>query len=385
MKPFATVPLQTPRSGIREIMERAAKVKEAIHLEVGQPDFPTPQHIVEATCKYLHQGYTKYVPNAGLDELREAVARYFQRTTGITTEPDNILITTGAITSCMTGLMATCDPGDQVLLPDPGWPNYEIAASLVHAKAVRYSLKPQRNFLPDMAELESLVTAKTKLLLSCSPSNPTGQVYDHDMMGKLVDFCHRHDQYLLSDEIYSQILFDTDHTSALLHDNDERTLIVSGVSKAYSMTGFRIGFTRARRDLIELGAKLQEPLTSCASGFSQMAARDALEGNQQCIGQMTAAYKHRRDIALEILREYDLYRYTPGGAFYLLVDVSASGLDGREFALRLLDEQKVAVAPGTTFGNLSAGHVRISFAAHEDEIKEGMHRLCKMIRDRTTT
>ena len=385
MKPFAAVPSQTPRSGIREIMERAAKVKEAIHLEVGQPDFPTPQHIVEATCKYLHQGYTKYVPNAGLDELREAVARYFQRTTGVATEPDNILITTGAVTSCMTGLMATCDPGDEVLLPDPAWPNYEIAASLVHARVVRYSLAPQRYFRPDVAELESLVTAKTKLLLVCSPSNPTGQIYDRTMMGELVDFCRRHDLYLLSDEIYSQITFHTDHASALLHDSDERTLIVSGVSKAYSMTGFRIGFTRARRDLIKLGAKLQEPLTSCASGFSQMAARDALEGDQECVGQMTAAYKRRRDIALDILREYELYRYTPGGAFYLLVNVSASGLDGREFALRLLDERKVAVAPGTTFGKLAADYVRISFAAREDEIKEGMHRLCTMICDRVAT
>ncbi len=380
MKPFAQVPSQMPRSGIREIMDRSAKIAGAIHLEVGQPDFPTPPHIIEAANQALADGWTKYVANAGVDRLREAAAAYLNRKTGVATTPEQVLITTGAVTSCATSFMVTCNRGDQVLMPDPAWPNYAMAARLIGAEVIPYSLLPQRDFLPDLDELERLVTDRTRLLLICTPSNPTGQVYDDDLLAKLVAFCRRHDIYLLSDEIYGEITFGRPHASALPHDTDGRVILVTGVSKSYSMTGFRIGFTRASADYIEIAAKLQEPLVSCAAGFSQLAACAAVEGPQECVEQMRQAYEHRRDIALDVLRSHDLYRYTPGGAFYLLVDISESGLDGHAFSLRLLDEEKVAVAPGTTFGQLAADHVRISFAADEDDIREGMERLCRMVR-----
>jgi aspartate/methionine/tyrosine aminotransferase len=379
MKRFAQIPANMPRSGIRMIMDRSAQVADCIHLEVGQPDMPTPPHIIDALCSYARKGHTTYGPNAGVNELRDAAARYFERKTGVPTKRQNIVSTIGAVGSCATAFMALCEAGDEVLLPDPAWPNYGMAATALHAKVVNYSLRPDNDYQPDFYELETLVSARTKLLFVCSPSNPTGQVYDSDTMAQLMAFCRRHDLYLLSDEIYSEICFDAEHASALPHDTDERALIISGVSKSYAMTGFRVGFTRASEAYVELATKLQEPMVSCGSPFSQLAAAVALDGPQDCVAEMVAVYKRRRDLAVDILRRGGLHRYTPGGAFYVLVDVSASGLDGQAFALKLLDEKSVAVAPGTTFGQLARDQVRISLAASDDSIRQGLERICTLI------
>ena len=383
MKPFASIPSQIPRSGIREIMALSAEIEDVIHLEVGQPDFPTPDHIVEAACRHVRNGQTKYVANAGVTELRQAAARYFERRTGVATGVENILVTPGAVMSVATCFLAIAEPGDEILLPDPGWPNYHMAASLIHAKSVFYPLPAERQFLPDVEELEALVTARTKLMLICTPSNPTGQVYDEALMARLMQFAREHDLYVLSDEIYGEIVFDRDHVSAAPYDPDERAIIVSGMSKAYAMTGFRVGFSRANADYVELATKLQEPFTSCGVAFAQLAAAEGLEGPQECVENMRLAYKERRDVALEVLREYDLYRYTPGGAFYLLIDISATGMDSRDFALELLETRKVAVAPGNTFGEMCANHVRISIASTPENIREGVHRICAMIREKS--
>ena len=384
MKPFAKIPLQIPRSGIREVMDLAWAVEKTgpfIHLEVGQPDFETPEHIVEATCRHVRAGHTKYVHNAGVSPLREAAARYFQQRSGVETTSENILVTPGAVMSIASAFLALLEPGDEVLLPDPGWPNYHMAASLVHAKPVFYDLSPEKKFLPDLAQLENLITARTKLLLLCTPSNPTGQVYDAQLMAALMDLARRHDLWVLYDEIYADIVFGDQHASALSHDKDGRTLIVSGMSKSYAMTGYRVGFTRGPRDYIELAAKLQEPFVSCGTGFSQLASAEALDGPQDCVVEMRDAYHRRLDVALEVLREYDLYRYSPGGAIYLLIDISASGLSSREFSVRLLQEKRVAVAPGSTFGKMCADHVRISIASSEDNIRSGVTAICQMVRE----
>ena len=383
MKPFAHVPSQIPRSGIREIMDLAWAIPDVIHLEVGQPDFDTPEHIIESTCLHLRHGQTKYVPNAGTNELREAVARYFTRRTGVTTGPEHILVTPGAVMSVATAFLAILNPGDEILLPDPGWPNYHMAVSLVHGQPVFYNLRPENDFLPDLNELEKLVTDKTKLILLCTPSNPTGQVYNAALMKQLMDFAQRHDLYVLSDEIYGEIVFDQEFSSALPYDSDGRSLIVTGMSKSHAMTGFRVGFTRARPEYIELAAKLQEPLVSCGSGFSQLASADGLEGPQDFILEMRDAYRRRRDIALAVLKANDLYHYTPGGAFYLLVDISSTGMDSRDFALQLITEHKVAVAPGKTFGKMCTNHIRLSFASPEDKVREGLERICRMIKENT--
>ena len=381
MRPFATVPSQIPRSGIREIMDLAWGVPDVIHLEVGQPDFDTPEHIVEATCRYAREGHTRYVPNAGVTELRQAVARHIQKRTGVATGPEHILVTQGAVLSMASAFLGLLERGDEVLLPDPGWPNYAMAAALLGGAPVRYELHPDRQFQPDLAQIESLVTDRTKILLVCNPSNPTGQVLAPEMVEGLVALARRHDLYMVADEIYSDIVFDREHVSTLPFDEDGRVIHITGMSKSYAMTGYRIGFTRARPDYIELVSKLQEPLVSCGVGFAQMAAVEALEGSQDCVARMRDAYHERRDAALEVLRQHDLYRYTPGGAFYLLVDISASGIPSHDFAVRLVEEKKVAVAPGSTFGEVCADHVRISIAAPVESIREGLTRICEMVRE----
>ncbi len=384
MKAFSSIPAQIPRSGIREIMDLAwavEKTGEVIHLEVGQPDFDTPSHIVEATCRYANAGNTKYVPNAGVDPLREAAARYFERNTGIATGANNILVTPGAVMSVATSFLALLEPGDEVLLPDPGWPNYHMAVSIVHGKSVFYNLRAENHFLPDLDEIERLVSAKTKLILLCTPSNPTGQVYGEALMRDLMQFAQRHDLWVLSDEIYGDIVFDEKHHSALPHDEDGRTLIVSGMSKSYAMTGYRVGFTRANPDYIELAAKLQEPFVSCGTGFSQLASAEALDGPHEPVAAMREAYHRRRDIAVEVLRAYDLYRYTPGGAIYLMIDISASGMDSHDFAMKLLNKKRVAVAPGKTFGKMCEDHIRISIAASDEHIRRGVTAICELVRE----
>ena len=383
MKPFAERAVQIPRSGIREIMALSADIEDVIHLEVGQPDFPTPSHIVEATSRYVQEGHTKYVANAGVTELRVAAAKYFQNKTGVETNVENILVTQGAVMSVATAFMALLEAGDEVLVPDPGWPNYEMAVSLLHGTPVHYDLSAQNQFFPSLEQLEQLVTPRTKLLLICTPSNPTGQVYGPELMQALLEFSRRHDLYVLSDEIYGEIVFDSDFASALSYDTDERALIVSGMSKTYAMTGYRVGFTRARADYVNLATKLQEPIVSCGVSFSQLAAVDGLLGPQDEVWKMRDAYKSRRDVALQVLRENGLYRYTPGGAFYLLIDISSTGIDSRDFALALLEEKKVAVAPGSTFGEMCRDHVRISIASSEENIREGLRRICEMIGEKS--
>ncbi len=380
MKPFAATPTAIPRSGIREIMDLAWATPGAIHLEVGQPDFDTPEHIVEATCRYAREGYTRYVPNAGVNPLREAAARYVQNKTGVESTAENILVTQGAVLSVATAFLALTDPGDEVLLPDPGWPNYSMGVPLFQGRSVFYDVLPGNNFLPDPEQIESLITPRTKLLLLCSPSNPTGQVHDEALTKALMDVARRHDLWVLADEIYGEIVFDGKHVSCASHDPDGRVLLVTGMSKSYAMTGYRVGFTRACREYVELASKLQEPLVSCGVGFSQMAAVDALEGPQQCVADMRDAYRRRRDIAIEVLKEHGLYRYTPGGAFYLLVDISASGMESLDFCHELIREHKVAVAPGSTFGKICADHVRISIASPDENIREGLQRICALAR-----
>ena len=384
MKPLAQLPLRIPRSGIREIMDLAMLAEKegpVIHLEVGQPDFATPAHVVEATCRAVREGHTRYISTAGIGPLREAAARSYERRTGVATSPNQILVTTGAMLSLATSFFALLEPGDEVLVPDPGWPNYSTSVTLARGIPVPYALRAPR-FLPNLDELQSLVTPRTKILLVCSPSNPTGQVHDEALTEALVAFARRNDLWVVSDEIYSEIVFENPAPSVLNFDIDGRCLVISGMSKTYAMTGYRIGFTRGPVDYINVGAKLQEPFVSCGTGFSQLAAVAALDGPQDCVAEMLAAYWRRRDIALGVLRERGRYQYTPGGAFYVLVDIKAAAMDSRDFAVRLLAEKRVAVAPGSTFGRLGAEAVRVSIASRDEDVREGVGRICDFIDER---
>jgi len=383
MKPIATAAQNMPRSGIRKVLDMASKIPDAIHLEIGQPDFPTPGHIVEAAAQAGRDGFTRYTANAGMPELREAVAEKISRENGWSVTADNVVITVGGMGGLYTTFAGLLEPGEEIMLPNPSWPNYNQMAFLCRAGIVYYPLVPERGFQPDLKALSGLVTPRTKVILVNSPSNPTGSVFPRDTMKALVAFAQEHDLYILSDECYEKIIFDAEHVSPASLDADGRVVSVYSFSKTYAMTGWRIGYTVASPELVALFAKLQEMTVACAPSISQKAVVAALAGPQDCVKVMVDAYRERRDLALAILKEHGMPSYVPQGAFYLMIDISSCGIDSDRFAQELLRDEKVAVAPGSTFGPAAGGFVRISLATAKDQLDVGLRRLAGYIRRRT--
>jgi aspartate/methionine/tyrosine aminotransferase len=379
MKPLARAAASMRRSGIREIMDLAAGQPDVLHLEVGEPDFPTPPHIVEAGVAAARAGFTRYAPNAGLPELREAIAEKLARVNGLRVTPEQVVVTAGSVCGLMTTLMALVEPGDEVLLPDPGWPNCEMMVRAIGARPVPYPLDPVRGFLPDLNALVGCITARTKALLVNTPANPTGAVFPEETIRRLVAIAVEHDLYLVSDEVYDQLVYDGEHFSPGRLDGDGRVVSIYSFSKTYSMTGWRVGYVAAAPDIAEVVTKLQEPVVSCASTVSQKAAEAALLGAQECVDEMRLAYRERRDTALSILREDGVDAVEPHGAFYLLVDIGRATSDTYTFARDLLREQRVAVAPGEAFGLGGRGFVRLSLAADRQVVAEGTRRLAARV------
>ncbi len=373
--PLARTPLQMPGSGIREIVHLALALPGVIRLEVGEPDFPTPPHIVEAAARAARDGFTRYTPSAGLASLREMIAARYGDRRGHPLSPSQVTVTVGGVQGMAAAFIAVLDPGDEVLVPDPGWPNYAMAARLREAVPVGYPLPAEDGFVPRVEDLEARVSARTKMLVLNSPANPTGAVFPPERAAALVEFARRHRLYVLADEVYEELVYEGRHISPARWD-PERVIGVHSLSKTYAMTGWRVGFVIAGEDISRVIAKIQEPLVSCVSAVAQKAAEAALDGPQECVAQMRDAYRARRDAVVEILRAHGLHRYTPQGAFYILVDIRGSGLPSREFALRLLRERGVAVAPGSAFGERADGYVRVSLASSLDDLREGVSRLC---------
>ena len=371
---------QVQRSGIRVIMEAAARIPAAIHLEVGQPDMPTPPHIVDAACRAAREGYHFYAPNAGLMSLRQAIVEKLRREKAMNVAVGNVVVTPGSVTALATGLVALIDHGDEVLVPDPGWPNYAMAVQCAGGMPVRYPLAVESGFQPDLGAVERAVSDRTRAIIANSPSNPTGAVFSAEAVRGLAEIARRHDLWLLSDEVYERIVFDGSHVGAAQFDDDERVVSVFGMSKSYAMTGWRVGYAVAREDVAAQMTKLQEAYVSSTCTVSQKAAEAALLGPQDCVDAMVAAYRERRDAVCDLLEQHGRLSYRPSGAFYILVDISDSGLDSDAFARRLLDEEKVAVAPGATFGPSASGWVRLSLATSRDLLEEGVRRLCRFLR-----
>lgn len=368
------------RSGIREIMDLAAGREDVLHLEVGEPDFPTPQHIVDAAVEALRAGFTKYTPNKGLPEVREAIAAKLATTNGVEASVDGIVVTVGAINGAMEAMTAIVDPGDAVLLPDPGWPNYAMICTVLKARVVRYPLLPEHDFEPHLEEVDRLAgTSRAKLLVLNTPSNPTGAVFPEAVVRELVEIARQHDLYVLSDECYEHIVFEGSHVSAASVDG-ERVVSVFSMSKSYAMTGWRIGYLVTTPSLAEQIAKVQEAVTSCASAVSQKAAEAALRGDQTCVQEMRDSYRRRRDLAVGLLDEHGLIT-RPKGTFYITADISPTGLGGYQFCRRLLDERGVAVAPGETFGPRGKGMVRVSLATEAGILEDGIGRLGRAVQD----
>lgn len=368
------------RSGIREIMDLAAERPDVLHLEVGQPDFATPAHIVDAACGAAREGYTRYTANKGLLEVRESIAAKLKRDNGIDVPPDDVIITVGAVNALFESLVALVSPGDAILLPDPGWPNYEMMADTLSARVVRYRLLPEQGFIPDLEQLDRLAAEPcVKVLIVNSPGNPTGAVFPRWVVEELVEIARRHDLYLISDEAYEQIVFEGEHVSPGALDHGGRVLSVFSMSKSYAMTGWRMGFVTGESGLVDLVAKVQEPVVSCATAVTQKAGQAALDGDQTCVREMTASYRARRDMVVELLRAGGLLITEPHGAFYILADISSASSDSYAFARRLIAEKGVAVAPGLTFGPSGAGMVRLSLATETAQLRVGTERLVQAV------
>jgi aspartate aminotransferase len=347
-----------------------------IGLHVGEPSFAPPPHVVAAAEAAYEAGDTHYTPNAGVGALRTAIAEKLRSHNGFAVSPEQVVVTAGGAQALHVAFTATLAAGDEVLIPDPGWPNYAMAVGLLQATPVGYSLRPENDFMPDFAELESLVTDRTRLIVVNTPSNPLGSVMPFEVVEALVRFADRHDIWLLSDECYDALTYEVAHTSPARFDRDGRVLSAFSFSKTYAMTGVRVGYLASAEPFAPTLAKLQEPMIACVNAPAQAAALAALTGPQGEVERMREIYRARRDVVMAALDELGIAYLKPHGAFYLWVDVSErSGGDVASWAVRLLESEFVAVAPGTAFGPVGEGWIRLSLAADTDDLLEGVRRI----------
>jgi len=378
VKPLSRRVETLPRSGIREMMALADATPGAIRLEAGEPSFSTPEHIIAAAFQDARDGYTKYTPNAGIASLRDAIADRHTKRLRRSVARDEVFVATGATGALAAAILTIVEEGDEVLVPDPGWPNYRSIVQLAGGTPLPYVLHSERDFQPDLAELTDCFSARTKAIILNSPANPTGSMLSHRTLESIVALATRFDSYVVSDEVYEELVFDGyNHVSAGLFDREGRVVVVSGCSKTYAMTGWRIGWAVADRRLVSLMGTLQEPLTACASSVSQRAAEAALRGPQSVVSEMRDAYQRRRDLVCDLLRPAGYLAANPHGAFYAMVDLSSLGIPSRELARALLLEELVATAPGSTFGRAGEGMLRISLATSEDLLLEGCRRIVR--------
>jgi aspartate aminotransferase len=365
-----------PRSGIRAFMDLAWAAGDVIHLEVGEPNFPTPPHIVEAADRAARAGMTRYVPNAGVGELREAIAAKLQARNGWSVTGDNVVVTAGGVQALHLALLALLEPGDGVLIPDPGWPNFRMIVTVLSGGVQPYRLRADELYQPCVADLEAAATNSTKALILNSPSNPLGSVASAARIKDVLAWASERGVWVISDECYDEITFDDSFVSVGALGSAEHLISCYSFSKTYAMTGWRVGYAVTVHDALREGlAKLQEPVVSCVNAPAQAAAIAALTGPHQVVTDMKNAYLARRDAAVASLRAAGAQVSAPAGAFYLWLDVSPWASDDWELAIWLLNQAGVAVAPGSAFGAHGAGYVRISLATDMPVLLDGIGRI----------
>ncbi|MFP4149337.1 MAG: pyridoxal phosphate-dependent aminotransferase [Nitriliruptoraceae bacterium] len=361
-------------SGIREIVNLVLgdPTLDVVRLEIGEPGFATPAHIVAAGAQAA--GSARYAPSAGHGHLREALAGRLARVHGLAVDAQDVIVTQGAVQACFATLAALVGPGDEVLLPDPAWPNYEMQTTLLGATPVRYPLRARQSFIPDPDEVAGLVTDRTRVLVLNSPGNPTGAVLPAETVQALVELAIDRDLVLLADEVYDELIFEGGAANVLAYDRDHVVGVYS-FSKTYAMTGWRVGYAVAPRWLSPTLAKLQEPMLSCIPDPMAAGAMAALEGPQDIVPEMRDAYRSRRDLVVGLLADAGLEVATPRGAFYVMLPL-APGTDSRRAAIDLV-RAGVSTAPGTAFGAVAADHLRLSLASVEADLREGLARLLR--------
>ncbi len=371
-------------SGIRKINEKTLEMERAgkkiYHFEVGRPDFDTPKIIKDATIKSIENGDVFYTSNYGIMPLREAVAEKLRNENNLDYTAKEVLITAGATESIYDSYSLILEEGDEILLPNPCWPNYVNAAYIMGAVPVRYSLAEENDFQIDFDELEGLVTEKTKAIVIINPSNPIGSMFTLETLEKLADFAKKKDILVISDEIYEKIIYgNKKHISiASLDGMKERTITINGFSKTYSMTGFRLAYIAAPEEFIRVLNIIHQHNTSCATSFVQHGGITALKEGGDASEEMVKEYKRRRDYIVEKVNSVEgLSLNAPDGAFYAFINIKGLGVSSEEFCNYLLDEECVAIVPGTVFGSAGEGFVRFSYASSYEDIVEGLNRMEK--------
>lgn len=375
---------RVPPSLIRRMFEAAHRVPGAISLAVGEPGFPTPPHIVEAGQRALADGFTKYSPNAGYLSFREAIAEKLQRDNGLAVDPaTEVFATVGAMEALMLTFMVALDPGDEVLITDPSYTNFEGQITLAGGVPVFVPTAPERGYVPEPAAVAAAVTPRTRAILVNSPSNPTGAVYPPDILRAIAAIADRHDLLLVSDETYEALIYgDSRHLSpAAFPGLRERTVSIYSFSKSYAMTGWRVGYLTGPASMLRTMEVVQEEMACCVNGAAQQAAIAALRGSQDCVETMRRAYERRRNLVVERLNAMpNVSCPQPGGAFYAFPDVRSITRDTVGLAERLLFEHKVVVSPGEAFGPRSAGFLRLSYASSDEDLGEALRRLGEGLR-----
>ena len=374
--------------GAFEVLARAraleAEGKSVIHLEIGEPDFPTPDNIVEAAYGAMHADYTHYTPAGGILEVRQAVADFLNRRLGTDVKPLEVVMVPGSKNVLLFTLLSCIEPGDEVILPDPGYPVYESLVRFIGARPVPIRLREEREFRMDLAELSSLVTDRTRLLIVNTPQNPTGGVLTREDVEFISRLAVERDLLVLSDEIYSQITYgDFQHVSLLAQPGmRERTVLLDGMSKAYAMCGWRLGYGVAPRELAAKMETLMINSSSCAAAFTQMAAIEAFGApeSDRAVKRMVGEFGRRRDLMVDGLNRIPGFRCArPEGAFYAFPNIEGTGMDEQVMADRLLAEAGVAVLPGTAFGAGGKGYIRLAYTQSDANLAEALRRIERFI------
>lgn len=368
-------------SGIRKFFDLVSEMKDVISLGVGEPDFDTPWHIREEGIYALEKGRTFYTSNSGLKSLREEISNYIYRTQNVKYNPnDEIVVTVGGSEAIDIAIRAIVNDGDEVIIPQPSYVSYEPCTVLANAKPVIVNLKPENDFRLTKDDLLSAITPKSKILILPFPNNPTGSVMDKRDLEAIADVIIKNDLYVLSDEIYSELTYKEKHVSVVsLPQMKERTVLINGFSKAYAMTGWRLGYACAPKEIIKQMTKIHQFAIMCAPTTSQYAAVEALKNGDDDVCVMRQSYNQRRRFLLNAFKEINIPCFEPYGAFYVFPCIKEFGMNSEEFATRLLMEERVAAVPGTAFGEAGEGYLRISYAYSIENLKKAMERFALFV------
>jgi len=364
-----------PRSGIRELMGMALTFPDAVHLEIGEPHFPTPNFVLERLKDFYSKGDIKYTPTVGIYSLRDKIAKKLLKEKNWEIDADDVIILPGSLFGTVVAFRTILEPGDEALIPDPGFTNHFSQVVLSGGQIKRYFLLPENNYLPDFESIRKSITPKTKIILVNTPSNPMGVVFPEEVMKSMADLAEEYNLVVISDEAYEKYIYQGEHFGMYRYVQPERLISIFSFSKTYALTGWRIGYMVVPKDLLINLTKVSEYMIACASHLSQKAAEIALDMPEEEIQMMVESYHQNCELCCSGLEKAGFKVYRPGGGYYVWVDIREFGMKSLDFCKQLLKKSHVAVAPGDTFGQSADGFIRISICRKREEIEEGVKRI----------